>query len=139
MARSVSFVEGRVEFDLHVVIIEDQCRVPASTMYAATAIQKAYGLTSGIKTNTPMTETVAMIREIANPKCIANPSQHRERSLFGDDYNHPVSIRRPGDDPLPGVVHRWGDTPGRRSRVSQRLRRMKVDPRALLVLDFGKP
>jgi hypothetical protein len=90
MARSVSFVEGRVEFDLHVVIIEDQCRVPASTMYAATAIQKAYGLTSGIKMNTPTTATVAIIREIANPKCIANPPQHREQSISDDDYSHPA-------------------------------------------------
>src|SRR5215831_2631415 len=91
-ARSVSFVEGRVEFDLHVVIIEDQCRVPASTMYAATAIQKAYGLTSGIKMNTPTTATVAMIREIANPKCIANPPQSLVMIIIMQQ-----PIRRPGD------------------------------------------
>jgi hypothetical protein len=35
-------------------------------MYAPTAIQKAYALTSGMKMKTPTTEEIAIIRESAN-------------------------------------------------------------------------
>jgi hypothetical protein len=35
-------------------------------MYALTIIQKAYALTIGIKTKTPTTEAIAIIRESAN-------------------------------------------------------------------------
>jgi hypothetical protein len=38
----------------------------ASIMYAATAIQKAFALTSGIKMKTPTTEATASISEIKN-------------------------------------------------------------------------
>ena len=40
----------------------------ASRRYAATAIQKAFALTSGIKMKTPTTETIANISENKNPK-----------------------------------------------------------------------
>ena len=40
----------------------------ASRTYAATAIQKAFALTNGIKMKTPMIEAIAIISEIKNQK-----------------------------------------------------------------------
>jgi hypothetical protein len=52
-------------------------------MYAATAIQKAYSLTRGMKMNTLTIASSVIIREIADPKLIATPSRMQSDATSG--------------------------------------------------------